>query len=467
MQGHRETVASLSDLFDLEHGSSSSNTTIDWSNLLDHHDPENLLPPSSGLRLRNDHLFDDRGYHLTNDSIFLVGQSSQSGSSQGNLDISSGSLSHGSEDSLLEESPNSFKPNVSNNQRIQFSNSSVLDPSADPSGSGGNHGEVDAGQYRGSLEGRCVPCKRKSFEGHVGQSSMVRSGSYDQDAENSLCPDASLSNDSAISGNLIISEQAEPNLQLGASRASSRSSERLSRSFRSRILHPSDSMVGSEHARPDLGLLLSDRSSSVDMNAQVQPPELNVPAFLPTGPHQASAAGPVSSRETVCSSSRNTLENHPIFLPSTDSRVLGQSTSLGDGSIRIPRNIAPSQTGASVTSHPPVPRRPIHFPRQLLEYVQMSLSAVDSEPGGGQSSYSSVASGPSASLQDMILSSRHGTADNHASHSLPLRSSSRLERQGDESVLGLPYSVRAFATAGEGRRRLASEVCVELYCAFC
>ncbi|KAK4770517.1 hypothetical protein SAY87_031049 [Trapa incisa] len=438
MQGHRATVASLSDLFDLEHGASSSNPTIEWNNLPDHHDSEGLLPPSNGLGLRNDRLFGDQGHHLTNNTIFSIGQSSSSRSTPRNLDISS---------SFIQVESNSLKPSTSNNQRISSPNSSVPEPSAGISASQLNHGEDGGSGYRGSLDGQCVPCKRKSFEEHVGPSSVVRSSSYDEDAENSIYPDASLNTDSVGSGNSLISEQTEPNLLLGA-RRTSRSSERLSRSFRSRSLHHSDSTVAPELLRSDFGLLLSRQFPSGDINAQVQSPELNVPAFLLSGPHRASPAGPEISRGIAVSSSRNTLENHPIFAPSTDSRFLGQSMSLSGGSIHIPRNISPLQTGASTTIHP----------GQLSDYVRMSLFAVDSERGGGQISYSSVASGPSASSQSIILSSTNGNTNNHARHSLPLRPSYRLERQGDEGVLGLPYSLRAFATAGEGRRRFASEI---------
>ncbi|OWM80709.1 probable E3 ubiquitin-protein ligase RHG1A isoform X2 [Punica granatum] len=435
MQGHRATVASLSDLFDLEHGSSSSNTAIDWGNLSENHDPENLLPPSNSIGFMNDQLFDDRSFDLTSNDVFSVGQSSLSRSSPANLDINSGFVGHGSEDSPLVECSDSLKPSVPDNQWFQSPNSSEPESFAGPSGSGMNLEEENEEGPHGSLEGRRMPCKRKSFEVHGGQSSRVRSPDYDQNAESSPCPGASLGYSGSSGGNLVISERAEPRLRLGARGPTARSLERLSRNFHSRLnapsQHPSDPMVGSELLRSDLGLLLSQESSSRDMNAQAPPPELHNPAFPLSGASRSSVAGPESSQE-ASSSSRNTLENHPMFIPATDSRTLVQSRSLGGGSIRIPRNFPPSQTGTSSTIQPPVPHRPrpMHYPRRLSEYVRRSLSAVASEPGGGSNSYSAMASGPSGSSQDT----------------------------GDGGVLGLPYSVRAFANPSEGRRRLASEI---------
>lgn len=463
MQGHRTTIGSFSDFFNLEHGSSSSNVAINWSNVSDNRDSENFLAPSNSIDFMNNHLFDGRGYDLSNDNEFSVGQSSRSVSSPVNLEIDSGFVGHGSEDSPLVECPDSFKPSVEDDQLHQSTNSSEPEPFTGLSESGVNLGGESEDGTRSSLEGRHVPCKRKSFEGQVGQSS--RDPGYNQDAESSHCPDASLGYNSPINGSLAISEQAAPRVRLGARATSPLSSERLPRNVRSRLntsgQHSSDPLINSELVGSDLGLLLCQESSSGGMNSQAHTPELHIPAFPLGGPEQASAAGAESSGEATTSGLRNTLEDHPMFIPSSESRVHGQSRSSSGGIIRIPRNlIPPSQTGDSSSIHPPVSRRPMHYPRRLSEYVRRSLSAVGSEPGGGSSNYPLMASGHSGSSQDMVLSPRRGNANNHARHSLPSRSSYWLDRQGDEGVLGLPYSVRAFATAGEGRRRLASEVCV-------
>ncbi|KAK4797422.1 hypothetical protein SAY86_029748 [Trapa natans] len=462
MQGQRTTIGSLSDFFSLEHGSSSSNNAISWSDVSDNCDTENLLAPNSSIDFMNDHLFDGRGYDLSNDNIFSVGQSSHSMECPINPEVDSRFLGHGSEDSPLVERSASFKSIAANNQLQEPPNSSQTEPFAGSSGSIVTIGGENGSGRHGPLNGRQLPCKRKSYEEHLGQSS--RGSGCSQDAESSHYTGAYLGYSSATTGSLGISEQAEPRLHLGASGESSLSSERLPRNVRPRLnasgQHPLGSSINSELVGSDLGLLLCQESSSVELNSQLHPPEFHFPVFPPSvgGPQRVSVVGGGSSRETMSSSSRNTLENHPMFFPSGESRVRGQTRTSSAGSIRIPRNFIPAQTGASSSIQPPITHRQMHYPRRLSEYVRRSLSAVGSEPGGSQSNHPLLVSDQSSSSQDMILSSRRGNANNHSRNSLPLRSSYWLDRQGDQGVPGLPHPVRAFSTASEGRRRLASEI---------
>ncbi|KAK4795815.1 hypothetical protein SAY86_028141 [Trapa natans] len=463
MQGHRTTIGSLSDFFNLEHESSSSNIANTWSDVSVNGDSENLLAPTISIDFMNDPLFNGRGYDLSNDNIFSVGQSSRSMEFPVNPDVDSGFLDHVNEDSPLVERPGSFKSIAANNQLQQSPNSYQPEPFAGSSGSRLILGGENEGGSRGPIDGRLLPCKRKSYEEHLGQSS--RSSGYNQDAESSHYPGAYLGYSSATNGSFGISERAQPRLHLGARGASSLSSERLPRNIRSRVnasgQHSLGSSINSELVGSDLGLLLCQESSSSGMNSQAHPPEVHFPAF-PLGvgePQQYSVAGDGNSRETVNSNSRNTLENHPMSIPSGESRAHGQTRTSSAGSIRIPRSITrPPQTGTSSSIQPPISHRQMQYPRRLSEYVRRSLSAVISAPEGGPNNHSMLISGQLSPSQDMIISSRRGNASNHDRNLLPLRSSYWRDRQGEEGVPGIPHSVRGFAPAGEGRRRLASEI---------
>ncbi|XP_021723781.1 probable E3 ubiquitin-protein ligase RHG1A [Chenopodium quinoa] len=162
--------------------------------------------------------------------------------------------------------------------------------------------------------------------------------------------------------------------------------------------------------------------------------------------------------------SRNIAE-HPMFVPPVEPRNSSQTPtnwSLSSGAVGISRNIpSSSRTGSASASHTtPGPSWASHrhpssqYSRRLSEYIRRSLlSAAGSDIAGQSSNSGQLHSGPSSS-QDGILSSSGGNQGHNQSHS---RSALWSERQGDGAV-GIPYSLRALATAGEGRSRLVSEL---------
>ncbi|GAB2269601.1 hypothetical protein Dimus_004526 [Dionaea muscipula] len=134
---------------------------------------------------------------------------------------------------------------------------------------------------------------------------------------------------------------------------------------------------------------------------------------------------------------------------------------LSGANATFPRNVASSsRSGQSSGSHSSagpngVPHRhsQSQYSRRLSGYVPRSLlSSVGSEV---------VAPGHNILAQRTASASSHGLppsgsgSEGH-NHSYP-QSALWIERQG-EGVVGAPYSLRALATAGEGRSRLVSEI---------
>ncbi|KAF3443555.1 hypothetical protein FNV43_RR13241 [Rhamnella rubrinervis] len=361
-----------------------------------------------------------------------------------------------------------------------------------------------------SLEGRRVSCKRKAIEGNVGQSSISGSCSYFQHAESSARTGVPTHYNVASSLSLpASSEQGNPRLRLGTREVTSEglpdssvpgSSESSRRNFRVRInpnqqnsISPSIFSTGrtarlssglSSQLSPsvlpvDHSMDLQQSPSVGTMNPQSQPAAIHVPA-LPQNMQSLRWSGGSSTRTGSSSSSmvqgdrdapaheelssrslaRNMLD-HPIFVPSTELRNLVRpGRSLNGGSINIPGNVPPaSRPGSSSSVHPssaprlPHHNSPPHYPR-LSEYVRRSLfSSAGPESGGQSSNYLPLHSGQPASSQEMVLSSG---AVNQGYHQAHPRSASWIERQNDGG-LGIHYSLRNLAAAGEGSNRLVSE----------
>ncbi|XP_030540049.2 probable E3 ubiquitin-protein ligase RHG1A [Rhodamnia argentea] len=575
MQGQRGTSSSLSAGFEFEHGSSSSSAAVDqqlcWNNMLNQADSRvvDYIPPPSnnitfltsighelpnlanwgpggpsssdmhpemGNERKTEHswpasvssyggpgpLLEDRRYEQpgsvrTVDNVSmnpLVIHSSSSSSMPPNLNVPTGFVGHGSESSPLLECPNLYKPSRSGAQWLPAGNSS--DPFTVASSSGtGNFGEDNDVRPGSLLDGRRIPCKRKSFEGHIGQSSNVGSSSYSQNLETNASPNLLIGRN--YDGTTVSSsfpEQADPRSGLGLRGAGSRSlpdlsvagsTENMQRNFRVRgnalgqnMPNPPISYSagtgngvfnpGFMSNQPSSRLLTIDPSLDLrpitvasDANGQHQTSVPPVPTLPPSGPSirwnralVSRASGSSSAvlsgnrdagshdESNSSSNGRNILE-HSMFVPSSD---LGNSVpnpsvrrSAG-GSSGIPLNTASSSRGSASSSRqsshghwaPHYNRHP-QYPRRLSEYVRRSLmSSMGSEPEG-QSSYAAVGSGPPASSQDILLSSRSG----YQGQAIPSRSTIWTERQGDGAV-GFPYPMRSLAAASEGRRRLVSEV---------
>ncbi|KAK3425529.1 hypothetical protein EUGRSUZ_F02323 [Eucalyptus grandis] len=576
MQGQRGTSSSLAAGFEFEHGSSSSSAAVDqqlcWNNMLNQadsrvvdyipppnnnitfltsigHDLPNLAnwgpggPSSSDMHpeigsnerktehswpasvsayggpgpLLEDRRFEQLGSVRPLDNVSmnpLVIHSSSSSSMPPNLNVPAGFVGHGSESSPLLECPNLYKPSRSGAPWLPAGNSS--DPFMVASSSGaGNFGQDNDGRPGSLLDGRRIPCKRKSFEGHIGPSSNVGSSSYLQNVETNALPNLLIGrNFDATTVSSSVPEQADPRSGLGLRGASSRSlpdlsvagsAENMQRNFGVRVNALGQNMPtppisysagtangvfnhGFASNQPSSRLLTIDPSLDLrpipvasDTNVQHQTSVLPVPTLPPSGSSirwsralVSRASGSSSAvlsgnrdaglhdESSSSSNGRNILEQS-MFVPSSESGNSVPNPSVrrsAGGSSGIPVNIAsssrsgPSSSRQSSHGHwAPHHNRHPQCPQRVSEIVRRSLmSSMGSEPEG-QSSYAARGSGPPASSPEILLSSRSG----FQGQAIPSRSTHWTERQGDGAV-GFPHPMRSLAAANEGRRRLVSEV---------
>ncbi|GFS30638.1 hypothetical protein Acr_00g0013070 [Actinidia rufa] len=415
----------------------------------------------------------------------LFAQSSSSAICQ-DLNMNAGFVGHGGDDCQIVDCSNAYRFDVSQNTRIP-SGSSSSDHFGLPSGSGGYVMEENDGRPSCSLEGRRLSCKRKALEGNSGQSSLSGSSSYFQPAENTVWQavpsrynaGSSLSI-STPSENIICaspSEQMDERPGLGAGRATSGNPLTFKRD--STVVHSnvSSQQQSSRHLSLNNSADLRPPSPADSMGPQRQSIVVQAPALRRTS-HSSRWNGGSSSRAVRSSSSgerdailqeesnllrmpRN-ISEHPVFVPANEMRNSTQNStnwSLTGGNISIAGNVASSShIGSSSGVHPlsgpnwGPHRNPPRYPRRISELVRRSLlSPAGSESGGQGSSNTPVHLGPSS--QEMSRPSGAGNQGHHPSHS---RSAISLDRQLD-GAYGLPYSLRNFAAASEGRSRLVSE----------
>ncbi|KAG6674629.1 hypothetical protein I3843_15G050300 [Carya illinoinensis] len=466
--------------------------------------------PGAGLRL------EERSYELSNafsaenaNSNHQYVQSSNSDVLTQNLNLNTGSVSHGGDSRRVTGFPNFPKSSILENQCIPPASGS--DHHLLPSRTGGVLVAENDGRSGCSLEGHRVSCKRKSLEANVGQSSVSGSSSYFQCTENSAWSPVpshfSLSRSLSVSAP---SEQVNPRVGLGATEVTSgcipdpSSAGSSHRTSRVRINPPTQpdsipptlipterpvrhSSISTSQLPPrllpvDYSLDLRSTPAADNMIPHSQPllihlPEFprNVQGFRWNGRHSSGTASSTSSNvsgdrdavlrnETGSRSMERNLSEHPMFVPSPEPGNLVRNPahrSSTGGNLRIPGNVAStSRTGLSSGVHPSsAPTlasqlNPPQYPRRLSEYVRRSLfSSTGSEPGGQSSNYSPLRSGP-VSSQEMGFSSGPG---NQGHHQLHPRSALWVERQSDGGP-GIPYLLRANAVAGEGSSRLVSEI---------
>ncbi|KAJ8538097.1 hypothetical protein K7X08_014637 [Anisodus acutangulus] len=384
------------------------------------------------------------------------------------------------------------------------------EPFAGPSATNGFLIDESDGRPGCSLDGRRMACKRKALEGHLGQSSGSGSSHYLPCAENSIWRSIPAPNNMTTGMNIPaptessrsinLSEQVNPRLGLtmggGATTEgpvalpASRSVESFRRNFRLRIngshqqasipsnLFPTAGNDGNVSMLRNESLDLRSVSASDNGNPRGQPVMMQVPSLRRSAQRwdssSSSRAGSSSSFSVFgekdsaayeqASSSRSVpgnISQHPMFIPTTDSRNLNQNPAnwtLTGGNIPIAGNVASaSRSGPSsvAPSASPSPswvqhRNPQQYPRRLSEYVRRSLlSSAGSEPGSHNGNTPPHLS--SAASQEMGLSGHPGHRPSSS------RSAMLLERQLDGAV-GVPYSWRTLAAAGEGRSRLVSEI---------
>ncbi|PKI69716.1 hypothetical protein CRG98_009872, partial [Punica granatum] len=403
----------------------------------------------------------------------------------------------------LMEYPNLYKSGgSSNNQRFPIPPGSQADPLI-PSGSGGYVREESEVRLGGSFDGRRVPCKRKSFEGHVGQSSLAENPNFPQPMESSLWhatpPCFNMSSGPAAQQ---LPEQVAPRLALDlAGGAVARglpdmeSAEISHRNFRLRVNSSGQNDLRSTSLPPSAlaaagspGVISAPQSSSrllVTNRSLELPPPLALNGSAPQGPQpllQVPAMAPgghsvrwsrglvprtngfspsiiLPDEASSSGGSRNMLQ-HSMFVPNVSSLSARGLASAGSSGFQRNADSAPRASSSSAAPqlphHGSAPQPNHHhsrYPRRLSEYVRRQLlSTIGSDSAAAQGSQTSNSSGRPVLSQDVLLSSGPGSSSHR--HSLS-RSAFWMERQGD-SVVGFPYPVRTLS-ASEGRRRLASE----------
>uniref|UniRef100_A0A5B6ZBV8 RING-type E3 ubiquitin transferase n=1 Tax=Davidia involucrata TaxID=16924 RepID=A0A5B6ZBV8_DAVIN len=391
-----------------EHGwSSSMSACTGPSPVLE----ERRYEPANILSLNNVNV-NLNSNQIANGPLFL--QSSRSDAIPQDLNISAGFVECGVDDCQVTECPNVYKSGGSENVRISSASSSS-NPFGVPSVSGGYLVEEDDGRPGCSMEGRRLSCKRKAFEGNVGQSSMSGSSSYFQRAESSAwhavpahyntCSSLSISTPSEHNIDVSPLEQVNPGLGLGVGGAASEnplalnvagSTEGSQRNFRVRInpSHQQDSVSAnvfstggavahSNYSSPrhssrflalNNSLELRSAPAADNTSTQRQSVVVHVPA-LRRNLQSSRWSGGSSSRPGNLSGSvisgevnaatheesnstslpRNTTE-HPLFVPATELSNLAQNPtnwSFTGGNMSISRNVASSSRSGSTSGvHP-------------------------------------------------------------------------------------------------------------------
>lgn len=403
----------------------------------------------------------------------------------------------------LREHPNLHKSSGShNNMRFPIPPGTQVD-SFIPSGSGGYIMEGSEVSLGGTLDGRLIPCKRKSSEGNIGQSSSVEKPNFPQHMESSswqATPACFIVNggpntqthqeqvDQTLSLNLAGGAVAQRLLDTQSTNISQRNFRLRVNSSGQRGMWPTSlssspvATAGSPSitSAPQSSSRLLVENHSLELLSPLtisgsSPQELHqlfpVPVMAPGGhsvrwsrdvtpTNNSSSSSPVLPDEaSSIGVSRNMLRQHPVLAPSSSSSarhfMRARSTSF-------PGNADSAHFSNSCSAAPQLPHHHTatqpnqqnpRFPQRLSEYVhQQLLSSVGSDLGGAQRSRTSNGASHSVLLQP----SGPGSSGHRQSSS---RSALWTGRQVD-SVIGIPYQVRSLAATSGDQRRFASEVCI-------
>ncbi|GMH04020.1 hypothetical protein Nepgr_005859 [Nepenthes gracilis] len=433
-----------------------------------------------------------------------------SGSNE-NYDLNVGLLGQVGGD--LMECSNLSKSGQLENKMIPSASSSSF-PYASSSGSGGFLVEDDDGRPGCSLDVRRLSCKRKSFEGNLGQPSSTSENCFTV-TENSIWPavppcfDVGSSMNASARSECSLGGQVNPRLGLGMGGVPSApnvavGAESSQRNYRMRMNPASqqDSIPNNSFLhRANYGhydlppvhepLRLIPVNPPLDLMSPVLPDNatqrqsvvFRVPSLQrhmqalswngasSSRPGRSSAADVTGERDanlnedlSLRTMPRN-ISEHPVFTPAPEVRSSVQNPtnwSLNAGNISMPRHGASSShTGPNSGSHSSSgPNTVSHrhpqsqYSQRLSEYIRRSLMASVSSEIGAQGSNISAHRSIPASVQEVVLPSGSG----NQGHSHPYSRSGFLSERQNEGVIGVPYSFRTLTSAGEGRSRLVSEI---------
>ncbi|XP_059636865.1 probable E3 ubiquitin-protein ligase RHG1A isoform X2 [Cornus florida] len=478
---------------------------------------EQLYEPANILSLNNVNV-NLSSNQIANGSLFM--QSSNSSAIPQDLNINAGFVDRGVHDCQVTECPNMYKSGGSENAQFSLASSSS-NPFGMPSGSNGFLVEENDGRRDFSMEGRRLSCKRKAFDGNVGQSSMSGSSRYTQYPESNAwqavpahynaCSSLGISTPSPSEHNLGVSasEQVNARIGLGLGGASLEcplalnvvgSAERTRRNFRVRI-NPSHqqesqsanvisagSVVGhSSFSSPHQPSRFLPLENSLDLGSapaadnaspQRQSVAVQVPA-LPRNLQLSRWTGGSSSRpgnisgsviggevdfaphgESNSISTPRNIPEHPLFVAADEFRNSVQNPtnwSLPGGNMSIAANVASPSRTGSNSAALPSSAPNWVHNRNPPQYARRLSELVR------RSLLSSEAGGRSnnnSPLHPGPSSSQEvglSSGTGNHGHHLSRTRSAMLLERQLDVTSGIPYSLRTLAAASEGRSRLVSE----------
>ncbi|GMH16646.1 hypothetical protein Nepgr_018487 [Nepenthes gracilis] len=402
-------------------------------------------------------------YHTANGPSFTL--CSNSDSSQ-NYDINVGILGRVGGD--LMECSNSSKSWGLDNKLISSASSSS-GPFVPLSGSGGFLVEEDDGRLGRSLDGRRLSCKRKSFEGNVGQTSS--SESFFSRTENSIwqvvppCHDVgsrvNASTPSESSLGTSPHAQLYPRFGLGLEGVTSdsdapnvaRSAESSQRNYRMRTMNPS----GQQDSVPNNSFALRSSHGSPDVPPSHQPLRLTSlnPLLGLMSPVLEGSAAPQTHPLALRVPS---LQHHMQALRwngAPSSRPGSSSVAAVSGERDAPLNVdLSSRTMLGNISELAMftPTTESQYSRRLSEYVGRSLlSSAGLEIAAQGSNILARRSIPASGQEVVSGSGNQGHNQSYATSAL------YVERQAEGVIGNTPYSFQTLTAAG-GRSRLVSEI---------
>ncbi|CAH2046719.1 unnamed protein product [Thlaspi arvense] len=499
MQGERASLGYLSEALNFEHDSTSSNGVIGhWENI--HSLGDNDLQDYMIANSESSASLANSVYREQHDlNRFSLGEASSSGTKN------EASTHHEQRrNEIIDLDPEFEEPSAAN-QPIQCVNLNAeyieihddISPVRDRFEANGPVAlqplEENSVRTSSSVEGRRASCKRKALEGSIGQSSS--SGGYrdyhhgESSSWNQTSTGYRRGNGLNISGSLdhgLVSGTVSATAESSSRRTCVRSNlsdqqETLnpsafsagtvvrrpvvapSQSNLSRLLPPADQhMLDLRHGQ-SLGNVFT-RNLSPSPAISIPPVSRNMlPPFQWT---EGSSLAGGSSSSTVPvhldeTRSRNIIES-PLFVPAPELRNLSRSSrNTTSGNLNVASSSV-SRTGSATTVQPPSSNNLTwttyqnlpHHQRRRSEIVRRSLIsslAVDAtnQRSGDHPTLRSLA--PPASPDGLVL---QPGGDNSQTHNRAYsRAGPWLDRQGGDSVAGLPQSLRAFAAASRGRSR--------------
>lgn len=422
MQGQKGTIGNLPEGLAMEHGSSSTDSSVVEQQIC-----------------WNNYMRNSPNQETQNISMWNMGESSSNSAlnsvSHENMNISH---NHGPlflQSSHLETIPHNVTVNVNPSTFIP------IKPSTFPGSSSSNPFEID-GQGQGQGHLRHFPCKRKAAELSVGQSSSSNIF-QNPNPVNNLPTDQIIPRLGLSVGNEIENTRRNVRIRINNSRQQEPPLN---------LLTPNPSLrLNTVDLRSPPVTLTPGNSNSLSQESQ---PVLRAPP-LRRNMHGSSRWNRNRSSDNSRTMPTN-ISDHPLFVPPQT----GINWNLNSGGISDAASSTPVPAPSSIVPNLPINRvSPPHYPsRRLSEILRRSLlSSMESGGGGGLSGNLFSRVPPAVGTSETGIPPGVGIPghSHHRHHLLPhSRSSNRLV----DGAFGFPYLARNVVAGSEGRGRLVSEI---------